>query len=170
MSTEAESTPETPSKSRAPLIFGVVIAAVLLFMGGWFIGYRAVTQMEATLATERAAFAEELEAARAEATAATAAQAHAEANAMMLAARQGLAQADDAIAAENFGLAREHLARTRSQLASGGVTFAPFADQAATLEILSGGDTSETRAQIRALATSLDEAIAETFGAPSATE
>lgn len=170
MSTEAESSPETPSKSHAPLIFGVIIGAVLIFMGGWFIGYRAVTQMEATLASERATFAEELEAAQTEATAATAAQRHAEANAMMLAARQGLAQADDAIVSENFGLAREHLARTRAQLASGGEAFASFAEQAATLEILSAGDTSESRAQIRTLATGLDEAIAETFGAPSTAE
>ena len=158
MSTEAESAPETTSKSRAPLVFGAFIAAVLLFMGGWFIGYRAVTQMEATLATEREAFEQELEAAQEQASLASLAQERSEARAMMLAARQGLAQADDAIVSENFGLAREHLARTRGQLAAGGPTFAPFADHAATLEILSGGDTTETRTQIRSLATGLDEA------------
>ena len=139
-------------------------------MGGWFIGYRAVTEMEATLQSERDSFAEDLEAAQEQAALATLAQERAEARATMLAARQGLAQADDAIVSENFGLARQHLARTRAQLASGGDAFAPLAEQAATLEIFTAGDTTESRAQLRTLATGLDAAIAEAFAANSAQE
>jgi hypothetical protein len=139
-------------------------------MGGWFIGYRAVTQMEATLASERATFGQQLEAAQEQASSASRAQDRAEARATMLAARQGLAQADDAIVSENFGLARQHLARTRVQLSSGGPAFASFAEQAGTLEILSAGDSAETQAQIRTLAMGLDAAISEVFDAPSTAE
>ena len=146
--------------SKKPVIAGVVLfLAVALFFGGFFVGYHQVTELEDTLASERAEWESARGELESERDAANEAKAQSDVRVSMLIARQRLAQAARAVGQDNYGLAREHLADAHERLEAGPQPFEALAAQVSSIDIQVGGDLDASVVAIHGLAETLDAAL-----------